>query len=251
MGSTPPQLLSRSESARLLTPLLPALTAIGIAADQAAHDVCRRMIPQRQRPDVQPKLLGNMRTVLWTEGVRVWAHTIPGVYVHTPYTWTELVVRGRLHVRIDSEVGVPRSERRRERRAQLTDGSVPPERLLCDELTNVDLVPHCSAVTGNLDFCQLVAPLGRGDLWEPILVSLAPGRRQLEAWRRREIARVPWLQVSRNAVAMSASLSGFMPASTSDSSEAVLPPAQSTTPRPRFGTRLAETAAPDEKDGAN
>lgn len=244
------RLMSRSEAARLLNPLLPSLTAIGIAADRAAHEVCRRMIPQRQRADVQPKILGVLRTTLWTEGVRVWADTVPGVKVHAPYTWTELVVRGRLHVRIESELGEPRSERRRERRAQLTDGSIPSELLRCDELTNVDLVPHVSAVTGAVDFCQLIAPLGRENLWEPVHVSLVPARKQLESWQRRDPHRVPWLEVCQNALEMSNTFRTIWAATAVESAD-VLPTRQSAPPRPRFGTRLDDAAAPGEVDGAN
>mgnify|MGYP006927092969 CR=1 FL=1 len=233
--------MGRSEALRLIQPHLGAIAAIGLAADEAAHEFCRWAVPSDQKADVVPKMLGNMRTVMWTNGMGMWARSQPGLYVHAPYRWVELLVHGRIHLRLEADPNEPRSERRRKFRAQLPDESLPPQ-LLDGQPLSVELVPHYSEVTGRLRDCTLRAPLSSDEVWDPYWFSLGEARRQLDSWRRRDAARVPWLDMMP-LLGQLAELSPMLdqvPAGASPQRGGDLRPAAYTAPpRPTFGTNLS------------
>lgn len=198
------QLPSRGEVVRMLRPHLPSLTAMAIDADHAAMALVAALVPAARLPQYKAKMRGQIRAVLWTESIRTWVETTrpAGVRVHDPYDWVELIFHGRLHVRVQTARYRPNSPRRSARNLQLTDQTLPIE-IQESLIGNVDLNAQFSDATGALTWLTLEAPLKPGQLWTPVLVELTPGRRQLDAWKGRGLARAPWLEVGINAQRMS------------------------------------------------
>lgn len=191
--------VTRRETTRLLKAHLPGWSALLLASDEAVTATLNRVTGRHpvRRKNLDPKLRGQMRTPLWVEAVREFILTMrpPGIAIHDPYGWPELIVGGRLHVRLQTDHGhETRSERRAARNRQ------EPDQLLDFPygFLNVDVNAHVSETTGAPQHLIVSAPDGDGHVWAPITVGLQPGRRQLQAWRNRPLASVPWLTPTAN-----------------------------------------------------
>lgn len=201
--------VSRSEVARMLRPHVMPIAAIACAADRASVAMAKRMTPELRRlVFLRPKLRGQVTAALWTEGVREWVNEVgpPGVKLHTPYQWTELLVGDVLHVRIQKERYRPATPRRTARSAQRPDGTLPLWMQKGARVTNVDVNTIYSQVADTLTAVQIEAPLGRGFVWPPMRFGLDKARRQLASWERRD---VPWLEVCHRAMEMAASVTAL------------------------------------------
>lgn len=225
----------------IVSPLLPAISALGISADRAASRLCDLIVPVDQRRFLRPKIRGQLRTALWTEGMRVWVQTVPvPAKVFDPYSWTELLVQGGVHLRLETEGAPAVSPRRAKRRQQLPDQQLPMEFTASGPVMNLDVVAHFSEATGSLSLLTLEARLGSSCAFQPVMLGLQPGRRQLQSWQRRRDEAVPWLEAMRRIERLGRS--GIEVLSVDGSTEAVLDRLRDVTgipPKPELGRRRA------------
>ena len=190
------------QAARMLRPHTTQLAAIALAADEACAQLCASLYKDAPSIRYDRKTRGLLVAVLWSEGVREWvlATQPPGVRLFSPFGWTELVLYDNLHVRVERDQGYPVSERRRMRRQQFVDDLLPfPVKEAGPyAVTNVDLVARLSPY-GRISGAAAHARMGKGQLWRPRQIDLAPARRMVRSWQRRE---VPWLATAERAAVL-------------------------------------------------
>lgn len=184
---------SRGHVDRLLRPHLVPLTALAIAADEAASELSSALLRGPSRRGLDSKMRGLWVAALWSEAAAGWVSMSgsPNIELFEPYGWTELIV-GNLHVRIQREVRRPLGERRIRRNNQEPDDTLPL--FMVDNpdhpVVNIDIVAEL-ADSGRVRGVCATAPLGRGHAWPNIAVDMPAARKQLVSWDRRSVA---WLE---------------------------------------------------------
>ncbi|MDB2197159.1 hypothetical protein [Mycobacteroides abscessus] len=193
------RLATRQEAYRLLRPHLVPLGAMALAADRNATRLTAAMLRNSDRARYEPKIRGLLVAVAWGEGVREWVNAArpPGVRLHTPYDWTELLI-GELHVRIQRDTSRALNARRRLRNQQFPDPTLPfavtlEGARIPDDVTNINVEATLSG-DGRVRGIRAVAPYGKGFAWAAIEVDTAQLIRRLTSWERRQ---VPWLATVR------------------------------------------------------
>ncbi|WP_454162313.1 hypothetical protein [Gordonia iterans] len=198
----------RTQALRMLRPHLVPIAAIALAADEACTQLCEALyLDPASRRRYDSKSRGLLTAMVWSEGLREWTNEVnpPHVRLHEPHNWTELIVHGNLHVKVERDTPwrqVSQSERQRLRKQQCQDYTLPFDVVSTAEfaVTNVDLSGTLNGAN-RIVGVQARTRLGERYLWAPHEVDMDAARRMLVSWRRR---RVPWLMTSDRALVLAA-----------------------------------------------
>mgnify|MGYP002652014887 CR=1 FL=1 len=121
----------RTQALRMLRPHMVPIAAIALAADEACTQLCEALyLDPASRRRYDSKSRGLLTAMVWSEGLREWTNEVnpPQVRLHEPHNWTELIVHGNLHVKVERDTPwrqVSQSERQRLRKQQCQDYTLP------------------------------------------------------------------------------------------------------------------------------